>query len=564
MKQKLLILALASICILSILTGCSKECANGCGRKANPDCMAEMCNDCCAYWMGLNGCYANHKSSLDGTTPVTVPSPSEAPVEVTVEAPVTDVGDTDTIIIDPFENLVVTFGNFDGCGSVFLDTSRCSDLIKETVEFSYDTSVDGTLSNSDHVDIFASSHDDSIALSSTTTSVRVERLKEIDTVYGFSDGVAWYRYTYPYDDNNYLAAMDNTGRTLFTFDTYVAHFSGFVNGKAIVTFPDTNTIAFLDKSGNIFSTAPYDDILYCGNGYCVTQIHVEDFSNNHYLITIYNCNGEIVYQDTSVSKQFSDDVAYYGHDIFGFGGHYIDELVFVDTGLIVEDVNDDRIRYTSYITPDETCVLHNVIDHTLNILDGNGTWTSHPQEITERIYANAYNTFSTSSTSIYGDGVIVCYEGNYPAIWYYDVENRVSVDGTEKLAEYIDAIDFDRGIPYRNGILILPMEGADENSYISVVDKDWNILLEPTKCDSFKYGYNQAGFWYEYNGTYFYYDWSCQLMFESDHAYYFSGDMIAIDDFTWIDYSGNVVIDRIEYDNPPIIEAIAYEEAVSD
>lgn len=59
MKQKLLILALALICILSI-TGCGKECANGCGRKANPDCMAGMCDDCCAYWMGLNGCYADH------------------------------------------------------------------------------------------------------------------------------------------------------------------------------------------------------------------------------------------------------------------------------------------------------------------------------------------------------------------------------------------------------------------------------------------------------------------------------------------------------------------------
>lgn len=53
-------LLLAAICMLLALVGCGKNCANNCDEKADPDCMAEMCDACCAYWMGLNGCYAEH------------------------------------------------------------------------------------------------------------------------------------------------------------------------------------------------------------------------------------------------------------------------------------------------------------------------------------------------------------------------------------------------------------------------------------------------------------------------------------------------------------------------
>ena len=60
MKYKMFALIITILCMLSLFTGCGKECANGCGAKADPNCMADMCDDCCDYWMGLNGCYANH------------------------------------------------------------------------------------------------------------------------------------------------------------------------------------------------------------------------------------------------------------------------------------------------------------------------------------------------------------------------------------------------------------------------------------------------------------------------------------------------------------------------
>lgn len=59
MKKRIAIL-LVALCVMFSFAGCAKKCANGCGGKADSKCMAEMCDDCCDYWMGLNGCYASH------------------------------------------------------------------------------------------------------------------------------------------------------------------------------------------------------------------------------------------------------------------------------------------------------------------------------------------------------------------------------------------------------------------------------------------------------------------------------------------------------------------------
>lgn len=45
-----------------------KKSANGCGEMADSKCMAEMCDDCCDYYMGLNGCCSkDHNSKRDGS-----------------------------------------------------------------------------------------------------------------------------------------------------------------------------------------------------------------------------------------------------------------------------------------------------------------------------------------------------------------------------------------------------------------------------------------------------------------------------------------------------------------
>ena len=60
MKVKRIVVLLVVIGMIFCMSACAKKCANGCGNPANPECWADMCDYCCAYWRGLNGCRANH------------------------------------------------------------------------------------------------------------------------------------------------------------------------------------------------------------------------------------------------------------------------------------------------------------------------------------------------------------------------------------------------------------------------------------------------------------------------------------------------------------------------
>ena len=60
MKIKLFALVLAIVCMMSTLTGCGKKCSLCGENKADSKCAAEMCDDCCDFFKGLNGCFKDH------------------------------------------------------------------------------------------------------------------------------------------------------------------------------------------------------------------------------------------------------------------------------------------------------------------------------------------------------------------------------------------------------------------------------------------------------------------------------------------------------------------------
>ncbi len=59
-KLVALLMALLIVVVISLTAG-TQKCANGCGEKADPKCWAEMCDDCCQYWSGINGCRTDHR-----------------------------------------------------------------------------------------------------------------------------------------------------------------------------------------------------------------------------------------------------------------------------------------------------------------------------------------------------------------------------------------------------------------------------------------------------------------------------------------------------------------------
>ena len=60
MRIKKFTLILVIFCMLFVLTGCGKDCVLECGSKADSKCAADMCDDCCDYFQGLNGCFKDH------------------------------------------------------------------------------------------------------------------------------------------------------------------------------------------------------------------------------------------------------------------------------------------------------------------------------------------------------------------------------------------------------------------------------------------------------------------------------------------------------------------------
>ncbi len=62
MKLLIKIVVIAALIFsLASFAGCgAKECSLGCGNKADSSCEAEMCDDCCEFWAGFNGCDGRH------------------------------------------------------------------------------------------------------------------------------------------------------------------------------------------------------------------------------------------------------------------------------------------------------------------------------------------------------------------------------------------------------------------------------------------------------------------------------------------------------------------------
>ena len=56
MKKKISVVILGVVMVLCLCACSAKQCSAGCGEKANPNCSAGMCDGCCRWYAGFNGC----------------------------------------------------------------------------------------------------------------------------------------------------------------------------------------------------------------------------------------------------------------------------------------------------------------------------------------------------------------------------------------------------------------------------------------------------------------------------------------------------------------------------
>ena len=108
----------------------------------------------------------------------------------------TSVHDSPPTSIDLFDNLEYSFFGLSGNGFISIDTSLCSDEIRENVQFTIDEGLNGHLSNGDFVKIYASCEDSFLenndyTVENNTLSVKVKNLYVIEKAMDFSEDKAW-------------------------------------------------------------------------------------------------------------------------------------------------------------------------------------------------------------------------------------------------------------------------------------------------------------------------------------------------------------------------------------
>ena len=109
-----------------------------------------------ALMLGMNGC---------GNSDETVDSNIEQKEDIELE---------EAIELDVFEGLQVSFEGFNGKGKIKIDTSNCSKEVREYVQFEYETSMDGKLSNEQNIVISAVSKHENLKLVKSSSTCTIE------------------------------------------------------------------------------------------------------------------------------------------------------------------------------------------------------------------------------------------------------------------------------------------------------------------------------------------------------------------------------------------------------
>lgn len=325
-----------------------------------------------------------------------------------------------------------------------------------------------------------------------------------DYVYSseYNNGYAWICFSN--EQNNYIAVIDKNGKMLYKYnlgeepDWYmVKNTSRFDNGYMYYT--SGNELIFLSPAGKVLRYLDdYQEdnyVLAYGDGYVLTKTAYADFSNMGNIYTIYDENGNIVSQIDAIGEntyEGVDDAQYHGNGVFSVSFHdnnhlykgfyFVENEKFVK--ILYEEDNGLSFNWGSTFAEgeDSICIGYEYVDantFALYFLNLNG-------EI-EKIYSE-YFIDSNGFELVVSDNkcIYVTNGGMYGENKQLAVCDLVTKEVSLLNPENEDRINWDymSELPcFRTGKMVIPLIGADGNSYIEVIDENGMLLLEPTLGD---------------------------------------------------------------------------------
>ena len=480
--------------------------------------------------------------------------------------------------LNPFDGLQVSFEGFSGNGKIKIDTSNCNKIVREYVQFEYDTALDGKLSNEYNIVISAVSKHENLTITESEHTYTVSGLYMFDEEYGnyldeFSDGMARFRYINPNDNKTYIAYMDNAGSVKFQFDASEINYgSAFENGNAMIKFNNENAVAIVDKSGEVVKTIDItkntiaeangienavSDILFFEEGFCIVKTDVEDFSNKYYLYTFYDSNGECVFVD----KMAPEDATDYGYYLGWYRGDNVIYLQgdsdYMMAYFLEGNCNALLNRKRDWFQFNDGYGIYDIETfnaNTISLISSNG-------DIIEK-QVSAVNLSNYDISSNHNNGNIMMLRKDEMEYGYYNIESNTFISSSE----YASQIE---GIPVFCGEAITAkMRGADGESYIGIFDMNWNLVTNPIKGKTS--GAFPNGVWISngdtYNGVTInnyncrYYDYSGNLLFETgDELLEFSEGLAYNGNCQWVNANNEVVIDGLDFSSVKTVQLSVME-----
>lgn len=311
----------------------------------------------------------------------------------------------------------------------------------------------------------------------------------------FSEGKAWVLLSDPYaNGHSYWVCIDDSGKAIFQFEpTGRVDVTPYKNGYSYVLHRN-GVVNILDAKGNITSTYTPDengDVLAYGEGYVFTSLNISDFDNNYDLYTIYNAEGNVLYDFTVTYEGEAATgrirgVNYCGDGVFGMElPSGLDKgptwFYCAKSNKLITDIqgNTDATFYN-----DIACVSISP-DSGLTFLTSSGNTEivdlpsdkSYSWNWWQRLYTNEGICLLWRCSSWVDD--------KCEYMLAYDIQKK-SYSGLDSYwLEKIDCENLAENTTFINGYIALPLLGNDGKHYISIFDKSWNNVLEPLACDEF-------------------------------------------------------------------------------
>ena len=385
---------------------------------------------------------------------------------------------------------------------------------------------------------------------------------EIQHYGSFSDGLAWISFTK--QGTSYLACIDKTGtaKLLYQDCTPVGDFS---NGYACIISPDT--LYVIDVNGKSHISFPDADnirILTYGDGYTLLEEYASSFDSAGYTYTIYAGDGSVETQFTS-SKQLSE--AYYsGQGVFYIPGieteyYCIGTHSWQNFGSYPQQLSfyEDSLSFVETLDLETDSMLHTC---GFSVADSNGNvrniyldsvfWNIVPSKVKDNIcivYGNdAQGVNGLISYDLRDDSIHRLDDDFFSKLDFSNSDFTVSNAGTELLN--ISSM--------QNSLCILPLRGADGNSYHAVFNKDWTPVYGPTTdpvdfSGNFFYVIKDGSqSYYDAAGNHVYTD--TEIGYTTDGLYH-DGAVLAKDgsgNVTYLDETGTPLFSELILDNIPV------------